>query len=84
MPDYDNTNTVVINQNDKGDNPKRADLNLDINVDGVRYFAKAWKKSGSNGSFYSGPLERADDKYQPDGATTAPANSTPGDDDIPF
>lgn len=83
MPDYDKTNTVTINQNDKGGVESRADLKLDLNIDGVRYFAKAWRHDGSNGAFYSGPIERAAEQYQPSGSPVAAVASN-GDDSIPF
>lgn len=79
---FDRTNTVSINLNDKDGVENRPDLKLDINIDGVRYFASAWKKQGRSGTFYSGPVEVADDKYQPNGAPVAASRSA--DDGIPF
>lgn len=72
---FDKTNTVTVNKNDKQGNENWADLKLDINIDGVRYFGKVWKKDG----FYSGPVEKADEKYQPNGGS-----SSSSDDGIDF
>lgn len=81
MPEYDNTNTLTVNKNDKGDNPKRPDFRVDLNIDGVRYFGSLWKRSGSRGDFLSGPIEKADEKYQPGGASDdAPAEEKDGED----
>lgn len=68
MTEFDNTNTITVNVNDKGENPKRPDYRVDLNINGTRYFGSLWKRTGSNGSFLSGPVELADAKYQPNGA----------------
>lgn len=75
MSDFDKTNTFTVNKNDKGDNPDRPDFKLDINIDGVRYFGSGWTRQSAHGTFVSGPIERADDKYQPNGAVAAGVSS---------
>lgn len=73
---FDKTNTITVNRNDKDGNEARPDFKADINIGGVRYFASLWQKDGDWGTFLAGPVEKADDKYQP-GA--APAEKPAGD-----
>lgn len=79
MPEYDNTNTLTVNVNDKGDNDKRPDYRAKINVDGVVYWGSLWKRSSANGDFLSGPVEKADDQYQPGVKAEAPAEGASDD-----
>jgi len=82
VSDFDKTNTFTINKNDKGDNPDRPDFKLDINIDGVRYFGSGWTRQSANGSFVSGPIELADQKYQPNGAVPAGVSNEADDFDF--
>jgi hypothetical protein len=74
MAEFDNTNTLTVNKNDKGDNEKRPDHRAKINIDGVVYWGSLWVRNGSQGTFLSGPVEKAEDKYQP-GAASAPESA---------
>lgn len=81
MPEYSNENTLTVNRNDKGDNEKRPDFRAKINIEGVVYWGSLWQRDGANGPFLSGPVEKADDKYQPgasseDGAKPAEAGKS--------
>lgn len=77
---FDKTNTFSLNRNDKGGNEKRPDYKGEVNIDGVRYWLSGWIRQGPDGSFISGPIERADDKYQ----YGTPVGTTASGDDIPF
>ena len=79
MPDYDNTNTITVNRNDKGDNEKRPDFRAKINIEGVVYWGSLWQRDGANGPFLSGPVEKADDKYQPGGETSEKPADAPSE-----
>lgn len=80
MAEFDKTNTISVNRNDKGDNENRPDFKADINIGGVRYFASLWQREGAYGTFLSGPVEKADDKYQP-GASEPEAKAEPAKSD---
>jgi uncharacterized protein (DUF736 family) len=81
--DYDNTNSGVLFENDKGNNPKRPDYRGTGNWQGQEFNISAWiKESKKDGSkFFS---FRFEDK-QP---AKPKGNPTPSqefqDDDIPF
>lgn len=78
---YDDTNTFSLNKNDKDGVERRPDYKGKVNIEGRIFWLSGWIRQGANGSFISGPIELADDKYQPVGAT---AGSAPADDDVPF
>ena len=81
MSEYSDENTITVNRNDKGDNEKRPDFRAKINVDGVVYWGSLWQRDGANGPFLSGPVEKADDKYQPSGGgSEAKADDKPAGD----
>ena len=77
---FDETNTFSLNKNDKQGNEQRPDYKGKVNIDGRVYWLSGWIRSGRNGSFISGPIELADDKYQPQTAGV----SAGSDDDVPF
>ncbi len=52
MPEYDNTNTGALFENDKQGNPKRPDYKGSINVDGKDYWLSMWDKVGKSGKAY--------------------------------
>lgn len=49
MAEYDNTNTGIMFQNDKGGNEKRPDWKGSLDIDGVAYWISGWEKETSKG-----------------------------------
>ena len=54
---FDNTNTIIVFKNDKGDNAKRPDYTGTINIEGKEYSLSMWIKEGKKGKFMAGPVE---------------------------
>jgi len=54
---FDDTNTFVLFENDKGDNPKRPDRTGKINIDGTWYKLAGWVREGNKGRFLSGTVQ---------------------------
>lgn len=81
MPEYDNTNTLVIFQNDQKGNDKAPTLTGKVNVEGVEYPVALWTRTAtsSGNKFWSG-------KVEVDKAEGAPVPVAAGEssDDIPF
>lgn len=50
--EYDNTNTIVLFQNDKDGVEKRPDMRGKVNIDGVTYRVSVWMKQDRNGNDY--------------------------------
>lgn len=46
---YDNTNTGILNINDKGDNEKRPDYKGSVNIEGVDYWLSGWTRTAQQG-----------------------------------
>lgn len=57
MSDFDNTNTFILFQNDKGDNDRAPDRTGTLNVNGVEYYMDGWIKQGKKGAFLSGRIK---------------------------
>lgn len=82
---YDNTNTIIVFKNDKGENPKRPDYTGTINIDGKEYGLSMWTKEGKKGEFWAGPVEPKEKAFKE--AKSAVQASEPQDDlsdSIPF
>ena len=52
MPEYDDTNTLVLFSNDKEGNDKRPDFKGKINVGGKEYSLSVWKNTSAAGKSY--------------------------------
>lgn len=74
---FDNTNTFILFQNDKGDNDRGPDRTGTLNVNGVEYEMSGWIKQGKRGPFLSGRI-----KPKPKSQRTAGKSSD--DTDRPF
>ena len=85
MTSYDNTNTFVLFQNDKGDNAKRPDQTGTMNFEGIELEMAGWVKQGAKGPFLSGKLKRKDAQGAPKPPAPVPAHEAAFvDDDLPF
>jgi hypothetical protein len=80
---FDDTNTFSLNKNDKQGNERRPDYKGKVNIEGRIFWLSGWIRQGANGSFISGPIELAEDKYQSQPAGVG-AGSASADDDVPF
>lgn len=81
---YDNTNSGVLFQNDKGDNDKRPDYKGKLNVDGKDYELAGWKRQKGTTTYLSLKIsepkvsdsqngwEEARSKFKPDTVVDAP------------
>lgn len=94
MPDYDNTNSGALFQNDRKEKASHPDFKGSLNVNGVEYWLSGWQKDGKKGSFVSLSIQAKDTtgdkpagsflKAQP-ASKPLPASADPAfDDTIPF
>jgi len=79
---YDNTNTIIVFKNDKGDNQKRPDYTGTINIEGKEYALSMWVKHGKKGEFWAGPVEPKEKAFKD--AKYAAQNAKPDESEIPF
>ncbi len=56
MP-FDPTNTMTLNHNSKREGKNDPDLRGIININGTEYQVALWRRNGSKGEFFSGPVE---------------------------
>ena len=88
---WDDTNRGYMGQNEKGDNPKRADWKGTLNVEGVEFWMSGWDKIQYDGKpGISVSLTRKDNNGQiiKKEVRLTPAVNQPVDtafnDDVPF
>lgn len=76
MPEYDDTNTIVLFKNDQDGNENRPVLKGKVNIEGTEYEVALWSRTAkaSGNKFWSGKVEQKD--AQPVAAGT--------DEDVPF
>jgi uncharacterized protein (DUF736 family) len=89
MPEYDNTNSGALFQNDRKEKPNHPDFKGSINVAGVEYWLSGWQKTGKKGSFVSLSVQLKDTAGdKPAGSflkADKPVSEAPAfDDTIPF
>jgi hypothetical protein len=85
MAEYDNTNTGVLFKNDRKADPKHADWNGTVNVDGQEFYLNAWikEKKADGSKFFSLSVKPKDGASKPKPA--APKRVMADlDDEIPF
>jgi uncharacterized protein (DUF736 family) len=75
---YDNTNRGALFKNAEKANPKHADYNGNINVNGEEFWLNAWIKQSKNGTKYLSL------SIKPKQAAAKADASAPYNDDIPF
>jgi hypothetical protein len=81
MPIRDNTNRGVLFKNTDKENPKHADYNGTINVNGQEFWLNAWINESKAGTKY---LSLSIKPKKSPVATTGAGASVPFDDPIPF
>ena len=80
MKEFDDTNTIAVFKNDKGDNPARPDYRGVTNIDGKEYEFSLWLKESKSGTKYmQGPIK-------PKEGTSKPVKSKKQEEesDLPF
>jgi len=81
--EYDNTNSGTFFVNDRKEKPNHPDYSGKINVEGVDYYLKGWKKQAKSGtSFLSLALNPVEAKASP--ASEPKMATAPTNDDSPF
>ena len=81
--EYDNTNSGTFFVNDRKQKPNHPDYSGKINVEGVDYYLKGWKKTAKRGTnCLSLALNRVEDKASP--APEPKMATVPTNDDSPF
>jgi hypothetical protein len=80
MTQYDNRNRGALFKNAEKQDPKHADYNGNINVDGVEYWLNAWIRESKNGTKYLSVSVKAKRER---GVAKSSAD-VPFDDAVPF
>jgi|DEB0MinimDraft_3_1074331.scaffolds.fasta_scaffold457691_1 hypothetical protein len=88
MPEkYDNTNRMVIWENDKKETPQHPDFKGSINVEGVDYWVSGWRRGKddpANRPLATFKIDRKDAAKPAPKSVASPQESDPFEDDIPF
>ena len=81
MAEFDNNNRFTLFKNEKKTTDQHPDLTGTLNVDGVEFWASAWKKESKAGTpFFSGSIRKKEDRQSSEPTRKSP----PKKNDDPF
>ena len=79
--EYDNTNRGALFKNEEKQNPKHADYNGSIDVNGEEFWLNGWAKTSSKGTRYLSLSIKPKNGAK---AEVKAGRAVPFDDDVPF